>query len=460
MQTRPYRVGWLATLAVLGTTPLAGAQGADPGPPVEATEIEATEEEPPTVAPVADESGTTEAPDSASTSDQPVSDLGTEPSSDGRSKESAPPTSVAGEARSAAGFGAEEGTEQGGPEAAESDRERDDDKKDKKPKKQPWEKKPKTKVRGLLRALWLLHDDDEVPVHEFRLASARVELDWKHAKLLEATVELDAAQDSGAPAWSALRDAYVRVKPLRELRIRAGQFKKPFSRLELRGRRKLRLIDRGITNAWIVEDLGYGERDIGVQLEGRVGDETSLSYRAGVFNGSGPNAREADLDGSKDFAARLELDHGGWLSLGMSGSHQRFDPEMTPLLPRSGTMGEADFRLSLGRLRVLGEAMYGENQLSIDHAESWSALLLASYKIPLTRSWEMALEPVAKAEVLKIEHHVRDAHIWAATIGANYHLGRRFRLMAQGEWIRPSANTLDLWAESHRLLVQAIVDLR
>ena len=52
--------------------------------------------------------------------------------------------------------------------------------------------------------------------------------------------------------------------------------------------------------------------------------------------------------------------------------------------------------------------MFGENQLSIDEAESWSTLLLASYKIPLTPTWRMALEPVVKVAdraPAKREHH-------------------------------------------------------
>ncbi len=453
MQIRSYRAGWLATLTILGLASLARAQGTAPTPPPAepgghgpgtAETVRSAAEQPDTApaSRVDTEASTEQGPEAAPSAEaQPAASTTT-------------PTSPALGPVAAAEVGADEGLA-----AAATVPSKTDDKGDGE-KKPPWEKDSKTKVRGLLRALWILDDTDSGPKHEFRIASARVELQWKHSKMLEAAVELDAAQDDNAVAWSALRDAYVRVKPLRELRLRMGQFKKPFSRLELRGRRQLVLVDRGISNAWIVEDLGYGDRDIGFQVEGRFGKETTLSYEVGAFNGSGRNSREADLDGSKDFAARLELNHNDWLSLGVSGSHQRFDPDVTPLLPRSGTMGAADFRLKAGELRVLGEAMFGENQLSIDHAESWSALLLASYKIPLTETWRMALEPLAKVELLKVEHHVRDAHIWSGTVGANYHLGRYFRLMAQGEWIRPSANTFDFWPESHRLLVQALVDLR
>ena len=327
--------------------------------------------------------------------------------------------------------------------------------------KEPWEKDPKLRVRGFVRALWQLTDETDAAVHEFRVPTARLGLEWKQSRMLRAELEIDAAEDQGSTtAWSSLRDAYVQVQPVRQFRLRAGQFKKPFSRLELTPRRRLRLVERGISNHWVVEDLGYGDRDVGVETSGRFGEKIRLSYALGVFNGSGRNAREVDPNGTKDVAARLELAPTGWLSIGISGSHRSFDPEVFPGFPRGAAMGEADLEVKAGHLYALAEGSYGENPLSIDRAESWSGLLLTSYRVPLTTTWRLAVEPVLKGEVLKPEHHVRNSHIIDLAAGANLHVGRYFCLMAHAELTDPASGALPLWESSRRLLVQVSVDMR
>ncbi|MBK8234207.1 MAG: hypothetical protein IPK74_01500 [Deltaproteobacteria bacterium] len=70
---------------------------------------------------------------------------------------------------------------------------------------------------------------------------------------------------------------------LRErLVLRAGQFKRPFSRSFLTPGSELSLVDRPPTVA------AFGDNaDLGVMLHGGAGHR--LEYAAGVFNGAGPN---------------------------------------------------------------------------------------------------------------------------------------------------------------------------
>jgi hypothetical protein len=276
--------------------------------------------------------------------------------------------------------------------------------------------------------------------------------------LLDAQVEGELADDDARETpLSLLRDAYIRVKPLRELRLRMGQFKRPFSRMELRPRRRLRLIERGVSNDWIIRELGYGDRDIGFQLEGRFGRKMRLSYAAGVFNGSGRNRPENDPNGSKDWVGRIELRPGRWLSVGLNASFKTFDTGASPDYPSSALMGGGDFRIRFGGLRVLGEGLYGDNYLYVNPSNSWGALLLVSYKVPLAAKWRLALEPLAKGELLMIQHNLREGHVAMGTAGANLHVGRYFRLMVQGELIRHGQNMPEPWEEETRLLVQAAI---
>jgi len=73
------------------------------------------------------------------------------------------------------------------------------------------------------------------------------------------------------------RDAFVDVRALRALRLRAGHFKVPFSREQLTGAGHLDFIDRSR-----VADLLAPGRSAGVALHGRVFNRL-LGYEAGTF---------------------------------------------------------------------------------------------------------------------------------------------------------------------------------
>mgnify|MGYP003391186434 CR=1 FL=1 len=88
------------------------------------------------------------------------------------------------------------------------------------------------------------------------------------------------------------------------------------------------LVERGLSNDWLVEELRYGDRDLGVQVEGRFGDVPRLNYAVGVFNGTGLNREETDLNGSKDIAARVDADIVYGINVGVNVSHKRFDQEV------------------------------------------------------------------------------------------------------------------------------------
>ncbi|MBN1611335.1 MAG: hypothetical protein JW940_32175 [Polyangiaceae bacterium] len=337
-------------------------------------------------------------------------------------------------------------------------------KKDKKGKKPAWKKKPDVTVGGFVHALYVWQSGADLPNNEFRLRNARLHVDWSQGKLLEGQLSFDLGDDEQTvTAFGPLRDAYVEVKPLDALELRAGQFKRPFGRLESISLAKLRLIERGVANAWLVQELRYGDRDLGAQVSGHFGKLPRLNYAAGIFNGTGRNRSEDDLNGSKDLVARVDADLTKWLNVGFDASHKRFDRDVHPGYPDSALVGGADFAIHVADLRVIGEAMYGDNYLSLDEGNSWSALLLASYEVPLTRKWGLALEPLVKGEVVKIEDQLEQSQIWVGTAGANLHIAKYYRLMLQGELIRPKLKgegdqadrILPDWPRENRLLVQA-----
>ena len=327
------------------------------------------------------------------------------------------------------------------------------------PASEPKKESLSVDIQGYVHTRYWVQDGAAGPSQGFEVGSARLGAAWNQGRLLDGELSLEFTEAlSGSASLQVVRDAYVRVSPMRELRIRMGQFKKPFGGLELWGRSRLPLVERGISNAWIVRDLAYGGRDIGVQVEGRLLKRPRLQYSVGVFNGSGANRAE-DGD-SKDIAGRVEIRPLKILEFGASGSLKQFAQDAHPELPARGSMGELDAKVETKRLTVFAEGMIGQNYRSIDEAKSWSALLMAGYRIPLSDAWRLKLEPLVRGEVLKVEDHVRDAHILSATAGANLHIGKLFRLMVQGEVVRPMANTLELWTDTNSVFIQAALNLR
>ncbi len=106
--------------------------------------------------------------------------------------------------------------------------------------------------------------------------------------------------DTEADLRLPLRDAYVTWAPHRDLNVRAGQMKVPFSRQRVTSSSALSMVDRSI----VVTELNL-DRDVGVQLFSKdlFGTE-KIGYVVGLFGGEGRNrvGRTAGLL----YTARLE----------------------------------------------------------------------------------------------------------------------------------------------------------
>jgi hypothetical protein len=331
------------------------------------------------------------------------------------------------------------------------------------------EGEPGFEIGGRLGAMWTMRDSATKPLHEFRVTAARLELTWTQWKLVEASISVEASHLlDGDGDFSILRDLYVRIQPLTWLGVRMGQFKKPFSHNELRRWGKLPFVDRGIGNDYLIEHLMYGDRDIGLQLEGRLVESIKLDYAIGAFNGMGKNTAELALDGSKDFAARLEADAAKWISIGVNGSVKVIDkrdlpgfvdrdnyayidnPEDYPLgytdddfirdydwMAGAAWAGGADVGLDFGDLHIDLEGTFGENWWFEEFPYAWTGLLAASYKIKLKKGWPLWLEPALRGEVLTIltsgsEWHARQ---WQIAPAINLYIGKHVRLMIDGEFV-------------------------
>jgi len=303
--------------------------------------------------------------------------------------------------------------------------------------------------------------------NEFYVKRARIKLEIEPTGWLLGVVQVEA---TGVLDGTFLRDAYVHVAPARQLGIQIGQFKKPFSALNLRSPSKRRLVNRGPGNDLIIEDLMFGDRDLGLQLSGRLVKSVKLDYAIGVFNGSGPNI--GDPGKSKDAVARVQVRPHKRFEIGANGSFKFFDgAELQEGKPEWAWAAGIDVRLKVKGLRFYAEGLVGQNHIafleasddssisSADPPEFFGVTGIISYKHDFEVSWGFAIEPAFKGEFLEPTTVFVDDEVMAFTPGLNTYFGKYFRLMINGEFIRSGRNSRDDFPDQEVLMVLACLDL-
>jgi phosphate-selective porin len=130
------------------------------------------------------------------------------------------------------------------------------------------------------------------------MAKRRVGIDGSIGKRIDFAIE---GEIDGQNPW---RDVYADVRVDKALRVRAGQFKIPFSLEETTGAKHLDFVDRSLAAA----QLAPG-RDVGVMAHGRVWRKR-FEYEGGLFrhDGDGPSASHVERTyGTTTLAGRFSV---------------------------------------------------------------------------------------------------------------------------------------------------------
>jgi phosphate-selective porin len=120
---------------------------------------------------------------------------------------------------------------------------------------------------------WETVEDFRSDAFEFRRARFGAEGDFHRLSF-----ELDF--DPADPAGNYLKDAYAEIEIAKELRVRGGHFKLPFSPEYLRSPAKTDFVERPVP-----VDALSPSRDLGVMLHGELFER--VLYEAGIFAGDG-----------------------------------------------------------------------------------------------------------------------------------------------------------------------------
>jgi hypothetical protein len=224
-----------------------------------------------------------------------------------------------------------------------------------------------------------------IPEYMFQVRRLRLAAELDYKTWITGKLELEFAM-----ARLQMREVFINFNFDPAFQIRTGQFKKPFSLLQLYTSTKWPIIERGVvqrglSNQLLAEDVDsvltifnnnvvFGEEqsileafqyqnyDLGAAVHGAFG---RFGYTAGVFNG--PGSDQNDDTNGKSFGGRATFRavKSAPLTFGAGVMTREFLVTLRPtIITRGGVAWEADFEWGDFRkpgLHVLGEAVTGRN---------------------------------------------------------------------------------------------------
>ncbi|MFC1609435.1 porin [Myxococcota bacterium] len=319
------------------------------------------------------------------------------------------------------------------------------------------------RLRGRMQMRWGLEQEptSDEWTDLFLLRRARVDVRWQPADWLRFVVEVDAAEGrqptfglsqpraSQAPATDLgvhTKDVYARLKLHDLLRISAGQFKKPFSRLKMSSPFDLVIPERGLLDRHAVRDTyygGYGGRDIGAMVSGVWEGPVKLRYYLGAFN----NLLDDD-EYHRDYVGRFQIRIIEGLVLAVSGCHKRHheqlgdvsDPDYQ-VVTRTKNLVGADLRWRLADFEIQIEGAYGDNagtdgdflviiNNGLGHS-LYGAHAIASYRLKIGDS--LVLVPAVMAEVFDPDVEQQEDTAVRVAGGLNADIGDHVRVVLSAE---------------------------
>ena len=301
-----------------------------------------------------------------------------------------------------------------------------------------------------------------IPYSTFETRRVRLEANIAVEDWIKGRVEADFAL-----ARLQLKQVWMALELDPAFIIRGGQFKKPFSVIELTSSTQGAVIERGLrirnldpallrVNDDLAQVRGvvlpgeeyallaaqnYLSYDLGVAVEGSYG---VLGWSVGAFNGAGADLR--DENSVKAFAGRVTVapDIGTPLRFGAGLSHNELNwPNATSLARRSGNAFEVDAELGAFRRGVwlLAEATRGENLASQETFMGAQGVL--SYFHSTGAAKVEGIEPVVRVSWADPDDTIDNDAGMLFTPGFNVYFYGRNRLMFNLDLYKPQDERID-----------------
>lgn len=248
-----------------------------------------------------------------------------------------------------------------------------------------------------------------------------------------------------------LEDAWMNLGFHPAFQIQVGQFKKPFSRIELTSSSTIFPIERGLRirgldpiseHHLLLDENGYLGRELGAQIHGDAG---VFRYSLGAFNGTGPNLR--DENDAKSFAGRLVLKlFEAPFEIGGAASYREFAvvDSLGVEETESGMAVELDMQYGGFRdpgLGILVEVMQAKNFLIDDPMVGAQGIL--HWFQPLGDGRLEGIEPLVRASYGDASTQFEGNSGLLLTPGLNVYFQGRNRLMLNWDYFKPELDVLD-----------------
>jgi len=303
-----------------------------------------------------------------------------------------------------------------------------------------WEKDG-LRLRGRMIARYQLKDEDRSVgrwTDTLSLNRARIDARWQASEKIRLTLEFDMTQDF------EMRDVFVRYTFLPEFKLTVGHFKKPFSRLRLTSRWQLPVPRRGLLDDEVIGDGpfgGYGNRDAGLMLSGRIGDKVRLRYFLGVFDGMrlvesffrDPATPDEPNASHRDYVGRLQVRLLKGLVLAVNANHKQARIALTPgqELNRSFNLFGGDIRYRYQDFCIQLEGAWGDNPHAMRGHKLLGGHAIVSYRWKINDTY--SLTPAMMTEFLDPDDEVADG--WAIRLAGalNLDIGAHTRVVLSAE---------------------------
>lgn len=272
----------------------------------------------------------------------------------------------------------------------------------------------------------------------------------------------------------ATRSTYVNFAFDRAFEFQFGQFKKPFSLMELNSENIWPVIERGVrvrglADALSVTDslagapraltsfrgalipgeqyeilstLGYLGYELGAMVQGEVGQ---FGYALGAFNGEGSDRTDANDD--KSYAGRLTYTAKTKLPIAVGAAISRRESRLASrpaIVTVDGTAYEADLEIGGFRrpgLRFMGEIATGDN-LAVNGDFLGVQGMLSWFK-PVAGNRVEGVEVAARASYGDPGTDIEDDEAVLLTPGFNVYFSGRNRMMINWDVYRPLGDRFD-----------------
>lgn len=150
-------------------------------------------------------------------------------------------------------------------------------------------------IHGTVRAKY--EYEPEISKGRFEVRNARVSVEGKVVPKVSYKAEIDLSDEGTIK----MLDAYVRYKPVTNVKLTAGQMRVPFTIDAHRSPHTQYFANR----SFIAKQVG-NVRDVGVAAAWEVGKEVPVLLECGVFNGSGLTNQKHFWTGSYNFSLKAQ----------------------------------------------------------------------------------------------------------------------------------------------------------